>query len=216
MTAALSCYGTALRRAASGQPTVLQLLDPVQCRPPRRLNPGDWCGDLRAGDSGMLDRCTGPTLDVGCGPGRLTAALTVAGLTALGVDVSPEAIRQARRRGAPAHRADVFAPVPGEGSWRHILLADGNIGIGGDPRRLLARCLRLLGPDGDILVEIEPPGSGTWSGPVLLRHDELTSLPFPWAVVAADDLPALADRAGLSVLESWREAQRWFARVGRV
>ncbi|GIH15003.1 methyltransferase domain-containing protein [Rugosimonospora africana] len=215
MTAALSCYGRALRQAAAGRSTVLQLLDPVHRWPPRRLNPRDWCGDLRSGDSGMLDRCVGSTLDVGCGPGRLTAALAAAGRPALGVDVSAEAIRQARRRGAPAHRADVFAAIPDEGSWQHILLADGNIGIGGDPRRLLARCLELLGPDGDILVELDPPGSGTWSGPMLLRHDERTSQPFLWAVVAADDLPALAEQAGLSALEFWGEAQRWFARLAR-
>jgi SAM-dependent methyltransferase len=216
MTAVLYCYGTALRQAAAGRPAVLQLLDPAQHRPLRRLNPKDWCGDLRPGDSGLLERCTGPTLDVGCGPGRLTAALTSAGRPALGVDISAEAVRQARRRGAPAYRGDVFATVPDEGAWRHVLLADGNIGIGGDPGRLLGRCRRLLRPGGDILVEVDPPGSGTWAGPVLLRHDERTSHPFPWAVVAADDLPALTERAGLSLLESWMEAQRWFARIVRL
>ena len=30
-------------------------------------------------------------------------------------------------------RRDLFAPLPGEGRWHHVLLADGNIGIGGDP-----------------------------------------------------------------------------------
>jgi SAM-dependent methyltransferase len=215
MTAALSCYEVALRRAAAGWPTELHLLDPVARWPRRRLDPGDWCGQLRAGDSGMLDRCTGATLDVGCGPGRLTAALAARGRTALGVDISAEAVRQARRRGARVRPADVFVAVPGEGLWRHVLLADGNIGIGGDPGRLLTRCLELLRSGGDILVEVDPPASGSWSGPVLLSHGERISQPFPWAVVAADDLPSIVDRAGLSIMESWKEAQRWFARIAR-
>jgi SAM-dependent methyltransferase len=215
MTAALRYYGEALRRTAAGHPAVLHLLDPAARRPPLRLSPRDWCGELRSGDRTMLERCTGSTLDVGCGPGRLTAALAALGRPALGVDISPEAIRQARQRGAPAHRADVFAEVPSEGSWRHVLLADGNIGIGGEPSRLLARCMELLCPGGDILVEVDPPGTGSWSGPVLLRHNERISRPFPWAVVAADDLPALVGRASLSIVESWTEAQRWFARIAR-
>jgi hypothetical protein len=44
---------------------------------------------------------------------------------------------------------DVYAaPLPGEGRWRRVLLADGNIGIGGDPPRLLRRCRRLAGAAG--------------------------------------------------------------------
>ena len=37
MIAALACYGIALRRAAAGQPTMLQLLDPGAQRPAHRL-----------------------------------------------------------------------------------------------------------------------------------------------------------------------------------
>src|SRR5439155_8036 len=90
-------------------------------------------GAHRPGDGGLLARCSGPTLDVGCGPGRLVAALAAAGLPTLGVDISAEAVRQARRRGAPAQRTCVFTPIAGEGAWQHLLLADGNIGIGRCP-----------------------------------------------------------------------------------
>ena len=41
-------------------------------------------------------------------------------------------------------RRDVFARVPGEGRWVRMLVADGNVGIGGDPAMLLARTARLL------------------------------------------------------------------------
>jgi SAM-dependent methyltransferase len=214
MTTALAHYGAALREAAAGHPAPLHLVDPDACRPVRRLAPGDWCADRTPGDDGLLDRCIGPTLDVGCGPGRLVAALTAMGVTALGVDVSAEAVRQARRRGAPALRGCVFAPVEGEGGWRHVLLADGNIGIGGDPERLLRRCRQLLAAGGDILVEVDPPGAGSWRGQVALRHRERTSSPFPWAAVAADDLERVARVAALRVLERWTEARRCFARLG--
>jgi hypothetical protein len=37
--------------------------------------------------------------------------------------------------------------------------------------------------------------------------------PFPWALVAAEDLDAEARTAGLDPVERWEEAGRWFARL---
>jgi SAM-dependent methyltransferase len=210
----VTVYTEALRRAATGARTALDLVDPAGGAPVKRLRPADWCGPLRDGDAALVDRCAGPTLDVGCGPGRLAGALVATGVPALGVDVNAEAVRQARRRGVPTVHRDVFGTLPGEGRWRHVLLADGNIGIGGDPYRLLARCRSLLHPDGDVLVELDPPGTGSWRARVALRHGRRVSSPFPWAAVAVDDLAAIAERAGLAVLETWREGTRWFARCG--
>jgi SAM-dependent methyltransferase len=214
MTAPLAVYGTTLRRAAAGLPAVLDLVDAAG-RTRQRVDAGQWCAGLRAGDAGLLARCAGPTLDAGCGPGRLTAALTAAGVPALGVDVSAEAVRQARRRGAAALRRCFLGPLPGEGRWRHVLLADGNIGIGGDPAGLLARCHALLAAGGEVLVEVDPPGAGSWCGEVAVRADGHLSAPFGWAAVSVDDLAALADHAALRVVETWMEAQRWFARVSK-
>jgi SAM-dependent methyltransferase len=213
MTTALAQYGAALRRAAAGHPADLHLIDPSANRPARRLAPDEWCADWTPGDESLLDRCGGPTLDVGCGPGRLVAALTARGLPALGVDVSAEAVRQARRRGAPARHACVFGPI--DGGWRHVLLADGNVGIGGDPEKLLRRCRDLLAGGGDILVELDPPGAGSWRGQVALSTGDRVSSPFPWAAVAADDLDILADATALAVTERWTSARRCFARLGR-
>ena len=210
----MSVYTEALRRAATGTETALDLVDPAGGGALKRLRPTDWCGPLRAGDTALVDRCAGPTLDVGCGPGRLAGALVATGVPAMGVDVNAEAVRQARRRGVPTMHRDVFRPLPGAGRWRHVLLADGNIGIGGDPYRLLARCRDLLHPAGDVLVELDPPGTGSWRARVALRHGDRTGAPFLWAAVAADDLAAVAERAGLTVLETWREGTRWFARCG--
>ncbi|WP_239310239.1 methyltransferase domain-containing protein, partial [Frankia sp. Cj3] len=87
-----------------------------------------WRGGLIPGDASLLRRCDGPTLDVGCGPGRLTVALTTRGVPVLGIDVAPFAVRLARRAGAAALCRDVFGRVPGERRWSALLLADGNIG----------------------------------------------------------------------------------------
>jgi SAM-dependent methyltransferase len=164
------------------------------------------------GDEGLLRRCAGPVLDVGCGPGRLTSALTARGHVALGVDISRDAVALARRRGAPALRRDVFAPLPGEGGWARVLLVDGNIGINGAPVRLLRRCRDLAAPYGRILVEVEPPGARTWAGEVRIAADGgVPSAPFPWAYVSVDQLARLARAAGLRVLDHWTEAGRWFA-----
>ena len=146
-------------------------------------------------------------LDVGCGPGRLAGALAGRGRPALGIDISETAVRLARRRGATALRRDVFDRVPGEGRWHHLLLADGNLGIGGDPARLLRRCRALLAPGGRLHVEAAAPGTAGWSGAAVAEDGSR----LPWACVPVDDLAALAAATALRVLDTWTEADRWFA-----
>jgi len=107
---------------------------------------------IRPGDASIVDRCNGPTLDVGSGPGRLTVALAERGIPALGIDVTPYAVSIARAAGALTLLRDVFGRVPGTGRWMTVLLADGNIGIGGDPVALLRRVTELLTPLGQALV----------------------------------------------------------------
>jgi SAM-dependent methyltransferase len=210
VTAPLALYGAALRLAARGSSVPLQLVPSLDAGPRQVVDAADWSGGLRPGDSAMLDRCRGATLDVGCGPGRLAAALARRGQVALGVDISAEAVRQTRRRGAVAIRGCVFGPLPREGAWRTILLADGNIGIGGDPHRLLRRCAGLVRDRGAVLIEVEPPGVTSWRAEVVLRHGGRESAAFPWAGVGADDVAGLARRCSLRVRRMWTEADRWF------
>jgi SAM-dependent methyltransferase len=160
-----------------------------------------WLSDADPCDAAMLDLCVDATLDIGCGPGRLTRALTDRGIGALGIDLSAEAVRLAQSRGVAALQADVFTPLPREGAWECVLLADGNIGIGGDPVALLRRCLSLLAPDGRMVVEVEPPGSGITVGRVHVSSHGLHGW-MPWASVAADHLPQVAAEAGLAVRRS--------------
>ncbi len=117
----------------------------------------DWTCDRRPGDDALLSLCAGTVLDVGCGPGRLTAALHRSGGAALGIDVAPVAVSLARARGADALELDVFGAVPDTGAWGTVLLADGNIGIGGDPAALLRRCAELAAPGGRVVVELSAP-----------------------------------------------------------
>jgi SAM-dependent methyltransferase len=212
VTTPLAVYGAALRTAARGEPLSVHVLDDGGI-PLGPLNATAWVGGLIPGDQGLLRRCTGATLDVGCGPGRLVAALHHAGSQALGLDISPEAVRQARRRGAPALCGSVFAPLPAEGQWTTILLADGNIGIDGDPDRLLRRCARLLRRGGTVLAEVAPHGAPNWRGHAVLRDAQRQSSPFPWATVPADRIAALARRAGLRCVQLWTEEGRWFAEL---
>lgn len=175
-----------------------------------------WRATPDPGDELLLSRCTGPTIDIGCGPGRLTAALTERGVAALGMDVSPVAVRLTIEAGAPAIRRDVFDRHPGDGRWRHALLADGNIGIGGDPVRLLTRVRELLCAGGTTLVEVDPPGTGVRRGRVRVSTvDTRGSRWFDWAWLGTDAVGETAAHAGLAT--NWiREAGgRWFTELAR-
>ncbi|GGQ14318.1 SAM-dependent methyltransferase [Actinomadura coerulea] len=169
----------------------------------------DWLA-VRDGDGGLLDRCQGATLDVGSGPGRLTVALARRGLPVLGIDLAPSAVALTVAAGGPALCRDVFGRVPGAGRWRTALLADGNIGIGGDPAALLRRVLTLLAPGGRVLAEVDPPGSASRVEPLRLRSDRSVGEWFPWAHVSADAVAGLAARCAATVTETWEDADRWF------
>lgn len=159
----------------------------------------------------LVDPCTGTTIDVGCGPGRLTAALAANGVFAVGIDVSTEAVRRTRVRGVAALRRDVFATVPATGLWDHALLADGNIGIGGDPVRLLRRVRQLIGASGTILVELSPPGIGLVHEKFCFRLDGHVTLPFVWSSVGGDAIDLVAQAAGLRVETTNCAAGRYVA-----
>ena len=106
-----------------------------------------WRRTRTTADLALLAHCEGPTLDVGCGPGRLTEALAERGHVVLGIDVVHEARRPDPRAGvSPRSAATSSTPLPGEGRWQTVLLADGNIGIGGDPVALLAPGSRAARP----------------------------------------------------------------------
>ncbi len=197
-----------------------------------------WHTEADAVERALLAAVPDPVLDIGCGPGRIVAALAAEGRIALGVDPSPAAIAAAARRRAPALCRSVFDPLPGERRWGTVLLLDGNVGIGGDPVALLARAASLLRPGGVVLAEVEPPGSVTGVRTVRVESAAGAGPWFPWARVGADRFGDLARRAGLHVapgvrgsaalgggspaarsvadpVVATRGGRRWFARAVR-
>lgn len=167
-----------------------------------RLPVGSWLGGRHADrvfDVAVVGLCRGPTIDLGCGPGRLVVRLIARGVPALGVDQSATAVALARRSGAPALRRDVFDPLPGTGRWQTVLLADGNVGLGGDPWRILRRAGELLRNGGRCVAEFDAAVSGINVGWVRLESAHTVGPWFRWASVGVDCVHTLAADVGLAV-----------------
>lgn len=198
-----SDYERALWQSLSGrpaEPVVLRSEDGLVIR----LEVDKYAAGADAVDRCLLDECTGPTLDIGCGPGRIAAELARRGVPALGIDVTPVALLLARASGATVLGRSIFDRLPAEGRWSHALLIDGNIGISGDPAALLARIRTLLRPAAaTLIVEVTPQETDERH---LLRshrpgtapaHDASPGGPaIPWARIGASALTALAEPLG--------------------
>ena len=174
-----------------------------------------WLAPVDEADRAVLAHAVAPVLDIGCGPGRHLAALAAAGQEGLGLDLSPVAVRLARARGAEAILRSVFADVPRAGTWATALLLDGNIGIGGAPRALLARACALVAPGGIVLVETGPPSAPTDRVRVRLETRSAISPWFGWATVGARGIEPMARSAGLEPRRTIDAGGRWFARLER-
>ncbi|MFI5763153.1 class I SAM-dependent methyltransferase [Streptomyces sp. NPDC051563] len=168
-----------------------------------------WCARADEGDGTVLRRCAGRVLDIGCGAGRLVEALTARGRQVLGIDVCPSAVITTVCRGGPALSRSVFDPLPGEGRWGTVLLIDGNIGIGGDPRRLLRRVRDLVHWEGLLLVETAATDVDERRRARIHAGQRPVSAVFPWALVGTAALTRHAASSG------WTEADRWTTAGGR-
>ncbi|MEU8958695.1 methyltransferase domain-containing protein [Streptomyces sp. NPDC048518] len=190
-----------------------------------------WCAQADEADLGVVERCEGAVLDIGCGPGRLVAALAAGGRRALGIDVSEAAVAHTVGLGGQALHRSVFAPLPGEGRWGTALLMDGNLGIGGDPTALLDRVAQLLAPSGLLLVETAPvdidervevhlvPADGGTHGDQGAQPTRGTAATpgstFPWARLGTPALLRHARRAGWRVDGQWSSGGRPFVALRR-
>ncbi|MBY6362503.1 class I SAM-dependent methyltransferase [Rhodococcoides corynebacterioides] len=179
---------------------------------------GRWLGgehadaDDRAVDETLLGLCRGRTIDLACGPGRLVEELRRRGISAMGVDTSPAAVALGRERGAKTVLADIFDTVPHEGHWDTVLLVDGNIGIGGDPGRVIGRAHEIACESGSVLVEVDSPGTGSVTECLRIEGHGSVGPWYDWARIDAAALIPLATAAGLECSGSVSVSRRHFVR----
>jgi SAM-dependent methyltransferase len=175
-----------------------------------------WLQDPDLVDDAVLQDAVGPVLDVGCGPGRMLHAAARAGLTALGIDTEETATGIARREGRDAVTGNIFDALPEDRLFGTVLLLDGNIGIGGDPRALMARCGDLLAPDGILIVETHPDRRHNKSFLAYLTDvSGNRSNLFPWAEVGTLPLLRFAGSVGLRPVHRRTKQGRTFQHLQR-
>ncbi len=208
-------FGDLYERALAGERCFTRDADGLRVELPVERWLGNRIGD-RPFDDAVLAMCDGPTIELGCGPGRLIARLAQSGIPALGVDRSPRAVHIARTLGAPVLCADVFGALPGGGHWRTVLLIDGNVGLGADPKRILRLSRDLLADDGYCVVELDARHSGTTSSPVRLEIGSEAGPWFPWSKVGIDCAEDLAESAGMRLKEMQVLGDRALATMARI
>ena len=124
--------------------------------------------------------CTPRAVDVGCGPGHLTAMLHDLGLDAFGLDLSPGMVDYARRA-HPTLRFD-------EARMEALPIQDGTLGgvlahysmihtPPGEVPALLAEQARVLAPGGLLLVSFFAT-----DGPEPVRFDHKVTAAYSWPV----------------------------------
>jgi trans-aconitate 2-methyltransferase len=147
----------------------------------------DLVGQVRADEPANV-------VDLGCGPGQLTASLADRwpGATVLGIDSSPEMIEQARRYAGDRVR---FA-VQDLREWRpaepvDVILSNATLQWVPDHRDLLPRLVAALAPGGWLAFQV--PGNFAEPSHVLL--DRLADDPRFARFTAARERPAAFDPA---------------------
>lgn len=173
-----------------------------------------WNADADLADLTLLRAATGPLLDIGCGPGRMVRAARQVGLEVLGVDVSATAVAIAREAGLPVIQGSIFDRVPREGHWQTVLLVDGNVGIGGDVRALLRRCMQLVADGGDIVIELHDDRDmhDSYTAHLVGTDGGLSEI-FPWAQIGINPMVDLSIELGLCFRQAWESSGRTFCRL---
>ena len=106
----------------------------------------------------------GRVLDIGCGPGRHAIYLQEQGLDVLGIDMSPLAIRVAKKRGIKKGKPISITKISSRlGQFDTILMMGSNFGLFGNLKRarwLLRKMYNMTSPDARIIAEsVDPYGT---------------------------------------------------------
>jgi len=159
------------------------------------------CGDIstvHAGDLDLIERHlgvgTGAVLDVGCGPGHLTAHLQSLGVGAIGIDVTSELLDHAR----VAHPDVAFGLASMDRLPVHDRSVDGILAwyslihlAPDDLDGVLDELRRVVVPGGTLVV-------GFFDGEVISPFDHRVVQAYYWPI---EELSARLDRAGFSEVE---------------
>ena len=170
---------------------------------------------VRLADSGLLG---GRVLDAGCGTGEHTLLAAASGAEAVGVDISPRAIEQARRKAAERGITARFEV----GDVLHL----GDLGLTGDTvidsglchvlddgqrAQYVASLASVLRPGGTCYLMCFSDRQPGAFGPRRIRQDELiTAFSDGWAIVSIT-----ADSFELTREFSAATARAWLATIRR-
>jgi SAM-dependent methyltransferase len=167
-----------------------------------RLEAEPWLRGVLAAFADSV-RGLGPVLDVGCGPGTVTAHLAELGLDASGVDLSPRMVEHARRqypdlRFSVASATELDLPPASLGGvlgWWSLF----NLPRGALPG-VLKTFAEALVPGGQALV-----GTHVGDGDIL-RTEGYGGLPVRWTthLYRPEELAAMLVAAGLEVVAELR------------
>jgi SAM-dependent methyltransferase len=179
--------------------------------PPTGIN--KLIGDLRRG---LLERFgpfrdlyaapPGRLLDVGCGQGELAAEFIARGWTAAGIEPSAAAARAASRAGVEMHVGTLSDAPFAPGSFDAVTF-NHSLEHVPDPLGDLRAAARLVRPGGIVAVSV--PNFGGWERRVFGTRWFQLDLPRHLNHFDRRSLPALAERAGLTVRRTWSSSSIW-------
>lgn len=159
----------------------------------------------------VLARSPRSVLDVGCGEGWLVRALAARGITALGVDVVPELVEQARRGGAGEFRVASYEAISAGELDVSVDVVVANFSLIGRESvdALIGRTPSLLIPSGALIIQTLHPvvacgdlpyeegwREGSWTG----FSDDFSD-PAPWYFRTIDGWVRLIVGSGLRLVE---------------
>jgi 2-polyprenyl-3-methyl-5-hydroxy-6-metoxy-1,4-benzoquinol methylase len=160
----------------------------------------------------VLSRAPTSALDIGCGEGWLVRALAERGVKAIGVDVVPALIEQARRAGGGEFRVFSYEEIAAGELDVTVDAAIANFSLIGKEsvENLLRRAPALLEPRGALIIQTLHPlvargdlpyedgwRTGSWAG----FSDEFSD-PAPWYFRTMESWANVLEESGLRLIET--------------